>query len=329
MNNFSTIRWGILGPGNIARRFAEGVKSVNDARLTAVGSRDLAKANSFADQYDIPNRYGSYQELVADPEVDVIYVATPHNFHKEHSLLALNAGKPVLCEKPFTINAKEAEEVIATARVKNLFLMEGMWTRFFPLMYRVRELLREGAIGEPRMLTADFGFRAEINPEGRLFNPALGGGALLDVGVYPVSLSFMVFGTPDRITGMATMCETGVDEQAGMVFGYPNGEIALLSTSVRTTTPQEAVILGTEGRITIHPPWWQPRSMTLIRYGKPAEPIEVPFESTGFNYEATEVADCLRKGKRESDIMPLDETLAIMRAMDTLRTQWGLKYPME
>jgi predicted dehydrogenase len=329
MNNLSTIRWGILGPGNIARRFAEGVLSVNDARLTAVGSRDLARANAFADQYDIPKRYGSYQELVDDPEVDVIYVATPHNFHKEHSLLALHAGKPVLCEKPFTINAKEAEEVIAAARQRGLFLMEGMWTRFFPLMYRVRELLQERAIGEPRMLTADFGFRAEINPEGRLFNPALGGGALLDVGVYPVSLAFMVFGAPQRITGLATLSETGVDEQAGMVFGYQNGEIALLSTSVRTTTPQEAVILGTEGRITIHPPWWQPRAMTITRYGKPAEPIEVPFESTGFNYEATEVADCLRKGKRESDIMPLEESLAIMRAMDTLRAQWGLKYPME
>ena len=328
MTNFATVRWGILGAGSIAKRFSEGVKALPDATLTAVGSRDQGKADAFADTYDIPHRHASYEALVADPDVDVIYVATPHNFHKEHSLLALQAGKPVLCEKPFTINAGELEEVVRVARDRKLFLMEGMWSRFFPLMYRLRELIREGAIGEPRIVECDFGFRAGVNPEGRLFKPALGGGGLMDVGVYTVSFASMVLGTPDRITGMATMGETGVDELAGMLLGHPNGSLATLSTAIRVNTPHTATVNGTDGRITLHTNWWKPTKMTISRGGKD-EVIEASIEGSGFNYEAAEVGRCLREGKLESDIMPLDESLAIMRTLDTLRAQWGLKYPME
>ncbi len=328
MTNDATVRWGILGPGSIAKRFAEGVKALPDATLTAVGSRDQSKADAFADTYDIPHRHASYDALVADPDVDVIYVATPHTFHKDHSLLALQAGKPVLCEKPFTINAGELEQLVRVAREKNLFLMEGMWSRFFPLMYRVRESIRDGAIGEPRLVECDFGFRAGVNPESRLFNPALGGGGLMDVGVYTVSLASMVLGTPDRITGMATLGETGVDEVAGMLLGYPNGSIAVLSTGIRVNTPHRATINGTDGRITLHSSWWKPTKMTITRGGQD-EVFEESIESSGFNYEAAEVGQCLRAGKTESDIMPLDESLAVMRTLDTLRAQWGLKYPME
>jgi predicted dehydrogenase len=329
MPDLTTVRWGILGAGSIAKRFTEGAQSLPDAQVIAVGSRTQEKADAFADEFNIPHRHVSYEALVADPDVDVIYVATPHPMHKENTLLALNAGKPVLCEKPFTINAREAEEAVRTAREKRLFLMEGMWTRFFPAMYEVRRLIKEGAIGEVRMLQADFGFRGAVNPESRLFNPALGGGALLDVGVYVVSLSSMVLGAPDRVTGLATMVETGVDEAAGIVLGYPQGQIAVLSTAVRVNTPWEAAILGTEGRILIHNAWWKPERFTLVRSGQPNETIESKSESTGFNYEAAEVGRCLRQGKLESDVMPLDETVSIMRTLDTLRAQWGLKYPME
>jgi predicted dehydrogenase len=329
MPDYTTVRWGILGAGSIAKRFSEGVQSLPDAEVVAVGSRTQEKADAFADEFGIPHRHASYEALVADPDVDVVYVATPHPMHKVNTMLALNAGKPVLCEKPFTINAREAEEAVRTAREKQLFLMEGMWTRYFPAMYEVRRLLKEGAIGEPRMLQADFGFRGTLNPEGRLFNPALGGGALLDVGIYPVSLSSMIFGEPDRVTGLATMAETGVDEQAGIVLGYPGGQIAVLSTAVRTNTPWDAVILGTDGRISIHSPWWKPEKLTVVRSGQPDETIELKSEGTGFNYEAAEVGRCLRAGQLESGVMPLDETVSVMRTLDTLRSQWGLKYPME
>jgi predicted dehydrogenase len=328
-SRYSPLRWGILGPGSIARRFSNDVKNLDGHKLMAVGSRDAAKADTFANEYEIPNRHGSYEALVSDPEVDVVYVATPHTFHKEHSLLALTHGKPVLCEKPFTINRGEAEAVVAEARKRGLFLMEGMWSRCFPIMVKLRELLKEGAIGELRMAQADFGFRAGVNPESRLFNPALGGGALMDVGVYTVSLASMVLGTPTAISSESHLGSTGVDEDAGMVFKYADGQIALLSTSVRLNTPHEVVLLGTEGRIKIQSPWWCPRAMTVSRSGQPDERIEIPFEGGGFQFEAEHVAACLRAGKTESDIIPLDETLSIMATLDTLRAQFGLKYPME
>ena len=328
-NNYSPLRWGILGPGSIASRFSTDVKPLADHLLAAVGSRDKAKADTFADKFGIPNRHGSYEDLVADPNVDVIYVATPHPFHKDHAILALNAGKAVLCEKPFTINAGEAEEVVKVARDKGVFLMEGMWSRFFPAMVKVRELLAEGAIGELRLLQADFGFRAGVNPEGRLFNPALGGGGLMDVGVYTVSLASMLFGTPNRSTSLANLGSTGVDEEAAMLLGYPGGGLAVLSTAIRLNTPHEATLMGTDGSIKIPGAWWCPKKVTVKRAGKDEETFEFPFEGGGFQFEAQHIASCLRAGKTESDIIPLDETLSIMRTLDGIRAQFGLKYPME
>jgi predicted dehydrogenase len=296
----------------------------------AVGSRSQAGADAFADQFEVPQRHSSYEALAADPEVDVVYIATPHAFHQEHSLLCLNHGKAVLCEKPFTINAAEAKVVVQTARSQGLFLMEAMWSRFFPLMGKIRQLLNEGVIGQVQQLTADFGFRGRVNPESRLYKPALGGGALLDVGVYAVSLASMIYGgPPSRIASFAALGETGVDENDAIIFAYPAGQMALISTSLRTTTSQEAVIMGTEGRLKIHSQWWVPKSITLTRFGQGNEVIEMPFEGNGYNYEAREVMRCMREGRSESDVMPLDETLSIMRTMDEMRAQWGLKYPME
>lgn len=324
-----TFRWGIVGLGNIAHKFAEGLKAVPGAQLVAVASRTQAKADQFGDQYGARRRYATYHALADDAEVDAVYVATPHPMHKEDALMCIDAGKAVLCEKPFTINAREAEVVIDRARRQKVFLMEAMWTRFFPIMVRLRELLAQQAIGELNMVQADFGFRAGVEPEGRLFSKALGGGGLLDVGIYPLSLASMVLGTPADVTGLAAIGTTGVDERAGFVCRYPNGGIAILSTAVRTNTPQEAWFWGTAGRIKIHSEFWKPSRMSVFRDGKPAEEIELPYEGNGYNYEAIEVMNAVREGRLESPVMPLDESLALMQTMDKLRAQWGLKYPME
>ncbi len=323
------IRWGILGCGNIARKFATGLQALDDAELVAVGSRTEDKASSFAAEFGAARSHGSYEALAADADVDAIYVATPHPMHRDNSILCLEAGKAVLCEKPFTINATEARAVVDVARQRGVFLMEAMWTRFLPVMVQVRRWLAEGAIGEPRMVTADFGFRSGVNPEGRLFNPALGGGALLDVGIYPISFACMVFGPhPESIASAATLGETGVDEQAGVILSYAGGQMAVATTAIRVSTPHEARILGTDGRILLEPSFWKGERVTLQAGGKD-ETLELPLEGNGYNYEAAEVGRCLRAGELESPSMTLDETVAIMEVLDRIRGQWGLKYPME
>jgi predicted dehydrogenase len=249
--------------------------------------------------------------------------------HQENTLTSLRGGKHVLCEKPFTINAAEAQVIIDEARQRKLFLMEAMWTRFIPLMVEVRRLIADGAIGVVRMINSDFGYRTGFREDSRAFDPALGGGALLDVGVYPISLASMLLGTPDRIVSMAELGKTGVDEQSAFILGYPQGQLAVLYTAVRTSTPQDAVIMGETGMIRVHPPFWIPKKMTLKVAGKDAQELEIPYEANGYNYEAAEVANCVRAGMLESEVMPLDESLAIMQTMDAIRAQWGMKYPME
>jgi dihydrodiol dehydrogenase / D-xylose 1-dehydrogenase (NADP) len=241
------VRWGILGTGTIARQFATGLEDLPEAECLAVGFRSKASADRFADALDIPRRYASYEDLAGDPDVDVVYVATPNVFHEENVALCLKSGKAVLCEKPLTVNAREAERLVGLAREMGLFLMEGMWTRFYPLMGRVRTLISGGAIGEARMLAADFGYRVEVDPAHRRFAPALGGGALLDVGVYCASLSSMVFGPPSEVTGLAHLGETGVDEQSAAILKHRRGQLALFSAAIRTATPQEAMVAGTGG----------------------------------------------------------------------------------
>ena len=323
------IRWGILGPGSIANQFAKGLQAAPDGQLIAVGSRDLQRAETFASQYGAPNRHGSYEALVADPEVDAIYIATPHPFHKESAILCLEAGKAVLCEKPFTVNAAEAAAVVAGARANKTFLMEAMWSRYLPIIVQVRKWLDEGAIGEPLQVNADFGFRANVNPEGRLFNLELAGGALLDIGIYVVSFAAMVLGSdPVHITASAHIGETGVDENTGILLRYNSGAVATLSCAVRASSPHTALIVGSEGTISIDPSWWKGEAATL-KAGDREEHIELPLAGNGYNYEAQEVARCLGAGELESPVMPLDETVALMRILDEVRAQIGLKYPME
>jgi predicted dehydrogenase len=323
------IRWGILGTGRIADVFATGLADLPDAELAAVGSRAAETAARFGDKFGIPRRHASYAALAEDPAVQIVYVATPHTAHHPAVRLCLEAGKAVLCEKPFTINAAEAADLIELARARRLFLMEAMWTRFLPLMARVRELVAAGAIGEPRLLTADFGFRHPGGPDHRLFNPQLGGGALLDVGVYLVSLASMLFGQSERAVGLAHLGPTGVDEQAAVVLRYPGGQLAQLTAATRTSSPQEVTLMGSVGRLRIHPLWWKPTRLTLTRPDGSEEDFEIPFVGNGYNYEAAEAMRCLRAGALESPVMPLDETLAVMRTLDEVRAGWGLRYPME
>ena len=329
MQKDNIVRWGILGLGNIARQFARDLPLVPNARLAAVGSRTQAGADRFGEEFGAPHRYASYADVAHDPDVDAVYIATPHTLHHENALLCLKAGKSVLVEKPFAVNAAQAREVVRTARERGLFAMEAVWTRFLPPIVRLRELVAAGAIGEVRMVQADFGFRTAFNPAHRLFDPALGGGALLDVGIYPVSLASMLLGTPSGVVGLAHLGETGVDEQAGMVLRYPGGQLAVLSTAIRTTTPQEALILGTDGYIRVHSPWWNPTRLTLSRPKQSDEVIEPPRQGIGYHDEAAEVGRCLQAGQTESVVMPLDETVAVLETLDELRRQWGLRYPTE
>ncbi len=260
------IRWAILGTGKIASEFAEGLSQLKDATLLAVGSRQLETAQRFARQYGVPHAYGSYTELVADSEIDVVYIATPHVTHKTYCLLCLAAGKAVLCEKPFTLNRAEAQEVIALARAKGLFCMEAMWTRFIPLMRRVQQLIAADTIGEVRMLQASLGFQVPFDPAHRAYNLDLGGGALLDLGVYGLSLASQLLGVPEVITSHATIGTTGVDEQAAVTLGYRQGQIATITTSLNTYCANDAVIMGTKGALHIHSPLYRPDRLTVQRF---------------------------------------------------------------
>lgn len=330
MNNMSKIiKWGILGSGRIAHKFAEGLKVIPGAILEAVASRTEGKAESFSKIYGVKNIYNNYEDLVRNPAVDAIYVATTHNFHYENALLCLNHGKPVLCEKPFTLNAIQAERLINTARNNNLFLMEAMWTRFLPCIVKLNEFLDRGILGEIQHIKADFGIKQELDPKGRSFNPDLGGGALLDLGVYPISFARMVYKqSPSKIKSSAYFGETGVDEKSCYLFEYEYGQTAMLYSSNRLIMPHDAFIFGTKGYLEI-PNFFHPSKMILKLEGKRKKTIRIPFKSTGYNYEAMEVINCLNTGKLESKIIPLDETLEIMKTMDKLRSQWHFKYPGE
>ncbi len=324
------IRWGILGPGGIAHAFARDLPQADGAQLVAVASRSKARAEAFGAEFgvDAARCYEGYAALAADPDVDAVYVATPHPMHYEDTLLCLQGGKAVLCEKALTVNAAQAQELVNTAREHGLLLVEAMWTRWIPAIVRLRELVREGAIGEVRLVTANFGIRAEFDPEHRLFKPELGGGALLDLGVYPVSFASMLLGEPDTVQAAGTLAPTGVDDQVGMLLGHAGGQLAVLTCGSRTETRQDAIVYGTEGRIEAGPAFFHTRQLTVHRRGQEPEVVSLPFEG-GYQFEADEVARLLRAGRTESDIMPLDESVAVMRTMDRVRAQLGVRYPGE
>ncbi len=337
------IRWGILSTGYIANLFAEGLTALDDATLTAVGSRGQANAEAFGETWNVPHRHGSYEALANDPDIDVIYVGTPHPFHYENTLMCLNAGKHVLVEKPFAMNARQTREMIDLARQKGLFLMEAMWTRFLPAMVQVRKWIADGEIGDVELVRAHFSFMTDFDPTSRLFAPELGGGALLDAGIYPISFASMILGTPRTVSSTASLGRTGTDDRSAYLFGYDRGQTALLSSGVQLAVPVEADVFGTRGYIKIHEPWLRPRVVTLAKPPAPGsessliydgilfdkQTVHPPTRGNGYNYEAAEVGQCIRAGKHESAVMPLTETLAIMATLDTIRAQWQLTYPGE
>jgi predicted dehydrogenase len=323
----SKIRWGILGTGHIATTFATAIASLDDAVVQAVGSRSQDSADRFADTYGIPNRHATYEALADDPEVDAVYIATLNSLHQDNTIMCLEAGKAVLCEKPFTINRAQAEAVIAVARREKRFLMEALWTRFMPALQQAMSWIDEGAVGEVRMVQANFGFRYDAAP---LFDPELGGGSLLDVGIYPITLAHMAFRqAPTQIRSLPYLGRNGVDEQAAYILGYDGGGLALLGSAIQTKSPYDGYIMGTDGMIVIHDSFWNATKVSLERPEQETITKEFPLHCNGYEYEAMEVNRCLREGKLESDIMPLQTTLDILEVMDSIRLQWGLRYPME
>jgi predicted dehydrogenase len=321
------IRWGILSTGNIAGKFAAALSTLPNAELVAVASRNAVKAESFAKNHQIPRAYGSYEELARDPEIDVVYIATPHSEHLENSLLCMRHGKSVLCEKALAVNAREAGEMVKVARAQNVFLMEAMIPRHIPLLQKVMQWVDDGRIGEVRMVKASRCARGQFTMEARHLNPKLGGGSLLDVGVYVISFASMVFRKPPvEAVSLAHIGDYGSDEQGVAILKYDRGEIADLSFALRTAAVNDAFIFGTEGYIKIHEVFAVPTKASLFIGNVEVEVLEEPINHA-LAYEAKEVMRCLRAGLQESPYMPLDESVQIMETMDRIRKPWSLVYP--
>ena len=322
-----TIRWGVLGTGGIAGTFAGDLPLAPGAELAAVGSRRLDTAEAFATRYGLARAHGSWAGLAADPEVDVIYVATPHAFHQEAALACLAGGKAVLCEKPMTLDLASAAQLVQEARTRGLFLMEAMWMRCNPAIRAAAQAIADGAIGKVTSLQADFGLQGPFGPAHRLRDPALGGGALLDLGVYPINLAHLALGTPATVRSWAHLTPEGVDETTGVLLGYESGAVAALTCGINGATRNAASITGTEGRIDLPPGFYAPRAYTLTRAGREPEVVEFPFPGRGYQYEAAEVQRCLAEGLLESPLMPQETTLEIMNLLDAVRAQTGVTYP--
>ena len=310
------LRWGFIGTGKIARTFARDLELVDEGVVAAVGSRDLARAQEFGREFGVPRCYGSYEELVADPTVDVVYVATPHPMHFDNASLALAHDKPVLVEKAFTVTAREARDLVALARSKGLFMMEAMWTRFLPHVVAIRDLVARGELGELVVVEADHGKWFEADPRHRLFDPALGGSAVLDLGVYPVSFASMLLGTPSRMVTMVDPAFTGVDGQASMIFGYDSGAQAVLTCTSSARSATRACVTGTKARIEVDGDFYGPAGFRLVSRTGEVTRFDFDVAPRGLRYQAVEVARCLSQGRLESDVMPLDETVSIMETME-------------
>lgn len=321
------IRWGILAPGNIAHSFTQDLRTAG-LDVAAVGSRRLDAARAFAAEFDIPNAYGSYEELVADPDVDIVYVASPHSHHRDQAILALEAGKHVLIEKAVALDAVEAAEIRKAARSRGLLAMEAMWTRYLPHMIRIRELIAEGAIGDVRTLFADHTQSLPTDPGHRLNALELGGGALLDLGIYPVSFAVDILGPVADTRATGRLSETGADTEVAISLAHDGGAVSSLVTSSRAQGPNVAHILGTDGRIEIDRVWYTPTSFRLIgRDGAVALDYRSDVEGRGMQFQALYAEDLIRAGRTDSDLLPFDESIAIMAVLDDIRAQVGVVYP--
>jgi len=325
MSNF---KWGVLGPGGIAKAFAEDLKKLDGHSIAAVGSRTLSNAQSFAETYG-GTAYGSYEELVADPQIDAIYVATPHPAHKDNVILALNAGKPVLCEKPFAVNALEAQQMVDAAAKNSVALMEAMWARFLPHYAKVREIIASGVLGKIHTIQADHGQRLADQNIPRLVEPSLAGGALLDLGIYPVSFAHMILGNPSKITSTAVLTDKGVDAQTSMIFDYADGAQAVLNTTMIEQTPCRAVVAGLNGWLEIDRTFYNPASMRVILNDGSVTQYPSSYQGHGLREQAEVFKQLVTSGQQQSQILNWQDTVDIMKTLDQVRTQIGLKYPFE
>lgn len=321
------IRWGILATGAIAEKFTEDLALVPDAEVAAVGSRTAGAAQAFADRYGIPRAHATWAGLAADPEVDVVYVATPHSAHYAAALACVQAGKAVLVEKPLALDAASARSLLAVARQRGVFAMEAMWTRCLPGIRRLTELLAEGAIGTVSGVRADFGLAGPFDATHRLRDPALGGGALLDLGIYPVTLAHLALGVPATIQAMAHLTPEGVDANTGLLLGYGSGAIATLSCGLVGASGNTGSITGSHGRIDLPAPFHRPKHLVVHQHARTAT-VEADFTGWGYHFEAAEVNRCLRAGLLESPLVPHAATLEVMEILDAVRGQLGVAYPV-
>ena len=323
-----TYNWAILGCGKIARKFATDLKLLSNARLYAAASRSLESAETFASELGFEKAYGSYEEMVNDPKVDVVYIASPHSHHCEHALLCLNHKKAVLCEKAFAINSREVALMIDASKQNNTFLMEAFWTRFQPSFLKVLDIIRSGELGALKMVRSDFAFNADYNPEKRLYNVDLGGGSLLDIGIYPIFMSLMTLGKPSEIKTLAKFCPTGAEESIIMSFSYPGGEIAALVSSFASFSSTQTEFSFENGFVRLNRRFFTPTTLT---YWKNQEDEQmITFErcaGLGYELEAAHVMDCLDAGKIESDCMPLSFSADMMEIMDQVRKDAGIVFP--
>jgi predicted dehydrogenase len=322
------IKWGIVGAGNIAHSFSKDLALVSGGELTAVASRNLDKAQSFATEYGAPNAYGSYEELFNSKTVDVIYIATPHTTHARLSIAAMKAGKSVLCEKPLGVNKGEVEEMIKVAKENKVFFMEALWTRFNPTIKKVKELVDNGTIGDIGYLHADFAFFAlDRDENGRLLNPELAGGSLLDIGIYPIFLSYLMLGMPKDIKASANFHKTGVEVQISMIFNYEKAQ-AILYSGLNSNSEKKAEIAGSKGSIFVHPRWHETSGYTLEIDGD-SSVVELGKVGKGYTYEIEEVHNCLNAGKTESDLWSHQNSRDLIEIMDTVRNKVGIVFPFE
>ncbi len=321
------MRWGVIATGGIAEVVTGDMLRVPDVEVLAVSSRRIDRAREFAERHGIPRPYGDHHELLADPDVEVVYVATPHAQHHEVARDALLAGKHVLCEKAFTLTVADAEDLVALARDRGLFLMEAMWTRFNPLVRELGALVADGTIGDVRTVHADFGFVADYDARARLWNPAMGGGSLLDLGVYPVSFAHLLLGEPSVVHAHGSLAPSGVDAEIGLLLGYPGGAHALLSASLVTAPAVRATVVGTMGRVEVHDPFFRPEAITVHRTGEEPRTRTVALDGAGYTYQIQEVVDRVRAGDVESPRMPHADTVAVMRTMTRALDALGVTFP--
>lgn len=323
------INWGILGLGKVAEKFAADLLLSKDAKLAAVASRDKTKAEAFGEKFHAAYFYDSYDALVQNPEIDIVYIATPHSFHFEHCMLCLKNGKSVLCEKPMGMNFGEVNAMIAEATKRKLFLMEAMWTRFIPATEKLINLLQEKIIGELSYIRADFGFKSTAAPESRVFNKALGGGALLDIGIYPLYLSLITLGIPTEIKAVAKKTNQGVDSFSAQLLSYAHGAKAILESTTEADTPVEAIIYGSKGKIKLFSRFHHCEHIAIFRHGEAEKSLQIPYIGNGYFHEIEEVNHCLFAGAKESDKMPHQMSLNLIKLMDKIRKQTDLHYPAD